>query len=202
MIDMLWLMIFFAPLAAASENSSAPSAPKMTPELFPAVMEKREVVVQVTPKPSSGPGKDFQLFCAFHVRAPMEKTRKALLDFSSYQSLSPALTQVRYESRRHLLWISGSVLTLPFSTVMKIEEHSPQWVHFSALWDEHRSTPADLFLKPVGLAGHAGETLVYLTGTAHSDSILIPDVTIRKAAELLVSVAADQFRKRIESAAP
>ena len=197
MVPLLVALSTFA--AWASASGPVADLPRMTPALFPRVMEKREVVVEVSPRASHAPGKEFRVFCAFDVHAPMARVRRHLLDFPSYKTLSPTLQRVTYLPRQRLILINGSVMMLKFEAALRVQDRAPNWIHFDGLLDENKALPVDLFLKAVQTPGHGDETLVYLSGILHSDSALIPDATLAQATDLLITSIAEKLRARIES---
>ena len=195
-------MLLVADLVAPAAHAAAvalpqmipPAMPKMTPALYPRVIEKREVVTELKVV-SEKQGKRYQVFSSLLIRSPMAKVRKELLFFPNYKKLSRFMKRVEYSPGDHMLLMTGGVLSLEFGAILQVNERAENWIHFTGMTEPSQGLPGDLYLKPL----NPNETIVYLLGEFRIDETRTPDILVEKASQIVVGATADRIRTLIET---
>src|SRR4051812_4886289 len=108
------IILGFVSIASAAPPVPIPPIlvpPKMTPALYPRVVEKHEIVTEVTSVLHNGK-KGYHIMAAFLVDAPHDRVRKELLNFPKYRQLSKYITRSEYDPREHAWIVVGKILSL------------------------------------------------------------------------------------------
>lgn len=179
------------PMALA--RGPAESVSILNPELYSQVVERREVVTRVSRKQEKS-GLKYLVSSKFHVRAALDKVKKALTDYGALKTISPYLQRVEFRTAENILILEGEILKYKLGAALGIEQKSPTWFHYTSLVGPSEGLPADLYLEPHG----KGETLVYLDAAFKIESRWVPAYAVEKASQLLLLTAAQKLRSRFE----
>jgi hypothetical protein len=197
-------VVLLPSIVTQAQSSPKPAPmPELTPEQFQTVVTRRETLALLTPMtpepiPSQAPGKDFKVFTAVELNAPMAEVRAKILDFPDYKNLTSVITDVVYVPRRKIVLIKGSFLRLPIKMIFRVEERSLCWIHFVGLLSDTKNLPVDVYLKTLS-PGPKEQTLLILTGTLHVESSLIPDLAVEQTVQLLIVSLGSKLRAKLES---